>query len=135
MSCIGDIEYDGWHVQKKMLAHKADRLLFKEMEIWWCAIGMNLGGEVYGKGNGFRRPVLVLKKLSENLCIVLPMSTKKKVGTWFTRVNFHNKQYTVCLYQIRVVDAHKRFYKKIATVNVEEFVHIKEKLKLLLEIL
>lgn len=38
--------------------------LYKEGDIWWCAVGENIGIEINGKGKMFSRPVLVYKKLS-----------------------------------------------------------------------
>ena len=45
--------------------HTADNKppLFKEGEIWWSAIGENVGIEVNGKGKPFSRPVYIYKKL------------------------------------------------------------------------
>jgi hypothetical protein len=38
--------------------------LFKEREVWWCSIGLNVGDEEFWKGAYFTRPVLVFKKYS-----------------------------------------------------------------------
>lgn len=35
---------------------------FKEREIWWCLLGMNVGHEQDGKNENFESPVSVLKK-------------------------------------------------------------------------
>ena len=32
----------------------------KEREIWWCSVGLNVGTEIYGKGEDFARPVLII---------------------------------------------------------------------------
>ena len=34
----------------------------REGEVWWCAIGENVGIEINGKSETFARPVLILKK-------------------------------------------------------------------------
>lgn len=44
----------------------------KKVRFWWTAIGMNIGEEVHGKGENFTRPVIILAKLSKNLCIAIP---------------------------------------------------------------
>ena len=33
-----------------------------EGEIWWSAVGENVGVEINGKGDVFSRPVLIMKK-------------------------------------------------------------------------
>jgi hypothetical protein len=40
------------------------RLIIKEKEIWWTYLGLNPWTEACWKWEKFRRPVLVLKKLS-----------------------------------------------------------------------
>ena len=58
-----EIKYDQWNNVKKELANREEKFFFKEGEIWWVSLGQNLGTESYGKGDTFRRPVLVIKKL------------------------------------------------------------------------
>lgn len=55
-----------WGILKSRLSQKDKHILFKEGQIWWCHLGMNLGEEEYGKGPNFTRPVLILKKFSKN---------------------------------------------------------------------
>ena len=81
-------EYDIWNEQKKRISQTSKNLSFKEREVWWCALGLNIGKESYGKGNAFRRPVLILKKLSSETSIVLPITSQKKTGSWFDSVFF-----------------------------------------------
>jgi mRNA interferase MazF len=53
-----------WFIQKAELAAKEHHPpYFKNGEIWWCSIGENIGSEMYGKGEFYRRPVLVIRKL------------------------------------------------------------------------
>lgn len=57
-------KFDLWNSFKKILSVKISenaekKILFKEGEIWWASIGYNLGEEVCGKGEKFRRPVIV----------------------------------------------------------------------------
>lgn len=51
---------------------------FREKEIWWAAMGQNIGFKVNGKHQLFERPVLIIKKYSEDVCFILPLSTKIK---------------------------------------------------------
>ena len=41
-------------------------VIFKQGEVWWCSLGLNLGEEIFGKGEKFSRPVLVFKKFTSN---------------------------------------------------------------------
>ena len=55
-----------WCEAKILLSERPSNILFKEGEIWWCRIGMNIGHETYGKGASFSRPVLIFKKFSND---------------------------------------------------------------------
>ena len=78
-----EIQYNSWNQKQKILDLHKRNLLFKKGEIWWCSVGMNIGEEVYGKGENFTRPVVILKKLSHNTCVVLPITTKVYKSNWY----------------------------------------------------
>ncbi|MDE1875150.1 MAG: type II toxin-antitoxin system PemK/MazF family toxin [Patescibacteria group bacterium] len=126
-------DFDGWNERKKVLENRRRGILFKEGEIWWCSVGINIGEESCGKGGIFRRPILVIKKLSEANCIGIPISTKIKIGTWFTDIVIKGQIQTVLLYQIRMFSV-KRFQRRLTVLDSAEFSRIKEKLEALLEL-
>ena len=128
-----DQEYDDWNEIKKKLSQKEEKFFFKEGDIWWISLGKNLGTESYGKGEIFRRPVLIIKKLNSNSCIVLPLSSKNKTGTWFLDITFQGEIKTVLLYQIRMINT-KRFQRRLGVLDDNDFRKVKEKLKVLLEL-
>jgi mRNA-degrading endonuclease toxin of MazEF toxin-antitoxin module len=129
-------QYNRWNDQKKSIQQRdlvAKKIYFNQGDIWWCSIGKNIGTESCGKGDRFRRPVLILKKLSHEACIVLPLGTQEKKGTWFEEVIFENGKRWVSLYQIRMVHI-KRFERKIGEITKEDMCRVKEKLGALLEL-
>ncbi len=73
-----------WFELKMKLWHHESRVVFKQRELWWCSVGINLGEEIYGKGEKFTRPVLIFKKFTSNSFMALPLTTKEKkeVGMW-----------------------------------------------------
>lgn len=94
--------FDLWNEKKKYLDSSERNLLFKEGEIWWCSMGINIGEEVYGKGKEFRRPAVILKKLSRNTCIILPTTSQKRVGSWYHHINTQNiGKWIIMMHQIR----------------------------------
>lgn len=124
--------YDTWNHNKKLLSKESRKILFKEGDIWWCSLGINLGTESFGKGKTFHRPVLVIKKLSRDSCIVIPLTTKEKMGTWFEEITIHGERRWAMVYQIRMLHT-KRFQRRIATLDYFYFMKVKEKLEELLE--
>ena len=125
--------FDEWNEVKKSLDER-DYVppFFKEREVWWCSFGINIGSEVCGKNDYFRRPVLIVRKLSQNSFIGLPMSTKHKEGTWYVSVTHSGGILnTINLTQIRYFD-YRRLDKKVGMVDTIDFVKIKNQLGLLL---
>ena len=61
-------EFDRWNERKKVL-HEADFGRYvHEREVWWCALGVNIGVEADGKHENFERPVLVLRNQIGTRC-------------------------------------------------------------------
>ena len=125
--------YNDWNIKKQNINFSYnENIYFKEGDIWWCSIGLNIGSESYGKGKDFRRPILIIRKLSDDLCIALPLTSKIKIGSWFVDILLNNENRSVMLYQIRTLNR-KRFQRKMGEVNIKDFVKVKEKLEKLLE--
>jgi len=122
-----------WNKIKKDLEIKEQRFFFKEGEIWWISVGLNIAQESCGKGSIFRRPVLVLRKLSSDTFIGIPLSSKDKTGTWFTDITLGNEKRTVLLYQIRMFSTN-RFESRLATLDDNDMKKVKEKLEFLLKL-
>lgn len=128
-------DFDTWNFEKKKLdeSEVSSQIYFREGDIWWCSLGINIGTESNGKGKEFRRPILVIKKLSADMCIALPLTSKKKKGSWFTEISFQGEKRCVLLYQIRMINK-KRFQRKMGELDEKELAEVKEKLESLLEL-
>lgn len=114
-------DFDEWNKEKKKLHQIGhEHLRFHEREIWWCSLGVNLGGEQDGKNHMFERPVLVFKKFNDSLAWVLPMSTKRKYGPFYQNVTYNNIDYIIILSQLRLVSV-KRFRRYIRKLSYDEF--------------
>jgi mRNA interferase MazF len=101
--------------------------LFKEGEIWWCAVGENVGIEINGKGRVFSRPVFVYKKLSREGFLGIPLSTKSKAGTWYVEVTFQEKISVANLAQVRVFSV-SRMFDKIGALDEKDSGKIKKRI-------
>lgn len=126
-------DFDGWNKNKKELEDRLTDFLFKTGDIWWCSIGLNLKTESCGKGENFQRPVLVLKKLSSNSFIGIPLSTQEKSGSWFIDISIHGEKRYALLYQIKMFST-VRFQRRLATLDDLDMNRVKEKLQTLLEL-
>ena len=120
-----DKDFDKWNTRKKQLDFSRRNLLFKEGEIWWCSIGVNVGEEVYGKGEASRRPVVIFKKLSGNSCIAIPTTTKTRNGSWFHHLHIKDKDRWVMMNQMRFLSAN-RLWVRESSLSSEEFSALKK---------
>ena len=66
--------------------------LITEGDLWWCAVGENVGIEVNGKSKDFTRPVIILKKFGRLGFLGIPTTTQHRVGTWY--VPFRAQRYS-----------------------------------------
>lgn len=116
-----DKNFAGWILKKKSL-HLAitPPPLFKEHDIWWVSIGVNVGYEEDGKHEKFLRPVLVLKKFNRELFLGVPMSTKIKDNPYYVQVTVKGKIVSVLISQIRVFSAN-RIQDKLSEMDSGDF--------------
>lgn len=119
-------DFDNWFVKKKFLHERAVSMpQFKERDIWWVSIGINVGFEEDGKHDKFIRPVLVLRKFNREMFLGIPMSTKLKDNPYYKTVSVNDRIVSVLISQIRVFSA-KRIQDKLAELDKNDFEKIKE---------
>jgi mRNA interferase MazF len=112
-----DKNFDDWIVLKESIHEKSHKpRFFKERQIWWCALGENIGTETNGKSEFFSRPVLIYKKLSQFTFVGLAMTSKDKIGSWYVPITQHKTETKVVLSQVRVMDE-KRLYKLMGEID------------------
>ncbi|KKP45945.1 MAG: 2,4-dihydroxyhept-2-ene-1,7-dioic acid aldolase [Candidatus Woesebacteria bacterium GW2011_GWA1_33_30] len=111
----------------KILLHKTNfsNIYFKQNDIWWCSVGMNLGEEIFGKGNKFTRPVLIFKKFTSNSFLGLPLTSKGKSGSWYTKISGGGKDNWVILNQARILDK-KRLVDKMYVLDDRDIKKVKK---------
>lgn len=108
--------YLNWLYHKVNISEKEYVSQIKEGEVYWCAIGENIGSEENGKGSDFCRPVLVFKKFNNQIFWGLPMSTKNKESKYYVKVTLKNIIQSVMISQLRILDT-KRLDKKIGYIS------------------
>ncbi len=114
-----------WIGLKERLDSKISKAPYvNEGEIWWASLGENVGFEINGKSKDFTRPIIILKKLTHNFYLVIPLSTKSKTGTWYVPFRQRGVKMVACLSQIRTID-YRRLHPKLGELNSEDFKRIK----------
>ena len=113
-------DFEKWHKQKARIHAGKGRVFCHEGEVWWCALGANVGFEEDGKNETFERPVLVYRKFNKEVFWALPITTKDKKGRFYFQYDHEGKLFSIILSQIRLLDA-KRLLRKVRTLSKDEF--------------
>lgn len=126
--------FDEWNETKKIVHIKTVSAHFREREIYVSTMGSNIGFEQDGKGDGFVRPILVLRKFSKQSFIGIPLTSVIKEDMFHYGFSFiEGKMSYAILSQVRLFDA-KRLERKLGMVHEEDFEKLKIKLKELMKL-
>lgn len=117
-------DFDDWIEVKKGVHSEGKRPTISEGEVWWCAVGKNVGIEINGKSERFSRPVLIFKKLSKLGFLGVPLTSQNKIGSWYASFEFQGKRETAALCQIKVISV-SRLYKRIGKIPETNFAIVK----------
>jgi mRNA interferase MazF len=121
--------FDAWNIHKKSVDQtESKKLHFKERDVWWASVGINIGSEIDGKNELFERPVLVVKKLHGTKLFGIPLTTKTKVGSYFVSIRYGATDGVAVLVDSKVLSS-KRLIRKIGKISIEDFKKVKEGLK------
>lgn len=126
-------QFTKWNNLKENLHSSKKENFFKERDVFWASIGVNIGYEQDGKGEIFSRPILILKKYNKNIFLGIPLSTQLKQGSFFFEFELNSKKSNALLVQARIFDA-KRLENKIGKINEEDFNNLKIKFRELLNV-
>jgi len=104
-----------WMSLKEKIHFSNSAPKINEGDIWWCGFGENVGIEINGKSARFSRPVLVMKKLSQQGFMGIPLTSQKKTGSWYAKFVFLSKDEYAAVCQARVIST-SRLYSKIGQI-------------------
>jgi len=112
--------YDNWNKLKQIINYYKKPLFCNQREIWWCSIGMNIGTEVYGKNELFERPVIILKVYNKETALILPITSKEKLGKYYFKIRFGFTNSFAVLSQSRTINT-RRLSRKIGRLPKSDF--------------
>lgn len=117
--------FEAWNKIKKITDKTPPLIRIRVGEIRWCRYGVNIGKEILGKGQTFRRPVLILKKYSGDGFLGLPLTSQSHTGDWYYGLHQKELYGYVILNQGRTLDR-KRLEDKIIEISEVELNNIKK---------
>jgi len=117
-----------WARLKAEMHNKEKKIYFKNREIWWARLGINIGYETDGKNENFERPILILKTFNKYTLWALPLTTKEKIGKYYYQFEYMNIKYSVILSQLKLISS-KRLLRKVRTLENNHFGEIRKLIK------
>jgi mRNA-degrading endonuclease toxin of MazEF toxin-antitoxin module len=100
--------YDNWNIQKKRIEKTAREQIFNTGQVWWCAVGVNIGREQDGKNTNHERPVLIFRKFGPETFLGIPLSSSFKTGIFYADfITLNNKKSSVLLSQARIFSQYR----------------------------
>lgn len=117
-------DFDKWNGEKKRIHHLTPRHFVHPREIWWCALGLNVGAEVDGKNENFERPMLAIHVYNRDTFLALPITSLEKSDRFHCPVNAKIGTVWVKLTQARVLSTN-RVLRKLDLLSETEFQKVK----------
>lgn len=118
-------KFIGWIFAKIYIDTRERVATLNQGEVYWCRLGENIGHEQNGKGEYFRRPVLVFKKFNNSIFWGIPMSTKHKESIYYVKVLLKNVNQSALISQLRLLDS-KRLDEKIGYISQTDLKRVQE---------
>jgi mRNA interferase MazF len=123
-----DKDFDRWNEIKK----KTDSTTFTDFvharDVWWCALGVNVGVEQDGKHDTFERPILVLRKFNKDMVLAVPLSTRVKKNPYSVVFTHGSGEFSALISQVRIIST-KRLKRYMYKMSSGIFDEIREKTK------
>jgi mRNA interferase MazF len=122
-------DYSKWNEMKISINKESKLPGYKEREIWFCSLGLNIGYEQNGSNDNFVRPVVIIKGFSKRLAWVIPLTKNCKENNFKHIFSYKSGLSSAAiLSQIKVIDV-KRFQNRSGYAPKKDFLIIKRKLR------
>ena len=111
-------DFDSWNKEKKQVNNSelGYDVFYHSREVWWCAVGVNVGVEADGKHHNFERPVLIVRKFNKDMFWGVPLTTKERDGHFYQKLTHDGGVSWAALSQIKTFST-KRLLRKIGRIS------------------
>ena len=126
-------DYSRWHALKSDLNQRTrtNERFIKERQVWYCAIGANIGFEQDGKGDDFSRPLVIFKVFNRDIFLGIPLTSTLRFPPYYSPTFVHGREGAAILSQLRLFDR-RRLIRYMGMVDQQSFATIQQNLKTLL---
>ena len=114
-------DFDRWNKHKRKIHALGERPFYHEREIWWCAVGVNVGNELDGTGKEHDRPVLILRPFNAETFFGVALIGHPRSGRYYFPVGMiEDREAVANLSQVRLFDT-KRLIRKMGMLDERTF--------------
>ena len=120
-------DFTTWNTTKEELHNGKINFRFRERDIFFMYVGVNVGFEQDGDKN-FLRPVLVYKKFNKHVFLGIPLTSKVKDDKFHYEFNYiEDTRSFAILSQLKLFDIKRAKYKN-GSIKENDFFKLQEKL-------
>jgi mRNA-degrading endonuclease toxin of MazEF toxin-antitoxin module len=125
-------DFDKWGRKKKEIHAAGERPFYHAREIWWCAVGVNVGNEIDGTGKHHDRPVIVIRPFNAETFLGVALTGHPRTGKYYFPLGVvADREAVANLSQVRLFDS-KRLIRKIGMLDERTFRQLAKALALTL---
>jgi len=125
-------DFNLWNENKKELDKQENIKYFREWQIWYISMWINIWFEQDWKWKKFERPILILKKFNKDIFLGIPTTTIKKNQKFYFNIwKIKWKENYLILSQIRLFSS-KRLINIIWWINKILLKQVKQKISKIL---
>ena len=125
-------DFKKWSVTKNNIHENGNQPFYHEREVWWCALGTNIGFEQDGTGKQFDRPVVILRAFNRETFLGVALTGRKREDAFhFYLGTIGDRDGSAILSQVRLLDT-KRLIKKITVIDTLTYDKLRRACKQLL---
>jgi mRNA-degrading endonuclease toxin of MazEF toxin-antitoxin module len=107
--------------RKQELETRASRPFYHAREIWWSAVGTNVGNEIDGTGREYDRPLIILRAFNAETFLGVALTGHHRSGRYYFPLGrIGDRDASANLSQVRLYDT-KRLIRKIGTLEERTF--------------
>jgi mRNA interferase MazF len=118
-------DFDAWNVRKKKINKDPSVAFIQTGAIWLTSIGVNIGSEIDGKDDDFARPVVIVKKVSPNIFIGVPATSKIVEMPYRSPITILGRSGQAVCSHIKSLDR-KRLIRYVGKIDQQDFKNIME---------
>jgi mRNA interferase MazF len=122
-------DFDTWSTHKKTLHQYGENRFYREGEVWWCALGVNIGTEQDGTGTNFDRPIVVVRAFNRSMFLGVALTGKVREGPFYMPLGLiGGREASAILSQVRLIDT-RRLIRRIDTLDAPIFTQLRARLR------